>query len=193
MKIFKTLQKHCAVLGINRSSSQSSQKCPLNERVLFGLLLFGWNIFSHFMFILFVANDFMEYMVCICSLSGCIILSVGFASIIFKKSLLFDCIDHIEKFIDSSTSQPFFWNIWPTIRVQFYSKTWFILGCKYRQSKALFLKTTQQVEQMSEFFFMLTVKVTLQLVLLPKVVVSFGTYFITDAGNDSFQLPYPMW
>lgn len=167
LRIFEHVRKQYAALGINLSSNQWTHKYPLNGRVLFGLLLFGCVIVSHFVYIFYVANSFMDYMVGICSLSGCLMIFVCFANAIFKRTSLFESIDNIGKLIASRL--------------------------KYPESKALFSKTNQQVERLSEFIFMLTVKLTPQLVILPKFIVSFGNYFFTDSRSDSFQLPIPLW
>lgn len=68
-----------------------------------------------------------------------------------------------------------------------------ILECKYSKAKKLFHKTSEQVERLTEIVFMVVVKTSTQLGILPKIIVSLGVYIFTASGNDSFQLPYPMW
>lgn len=68
-----------------------------------------------------------------------------------------------------------------------------ILGCKYLKSKAMFQKTGQRVEKVCEIVFMVIMKIIVQLIMLPKFGISFGTYFLTDAGSNSFELPFPLW
>lgn len=68
-----------------------------------------------------------------------------------------------------------------------------VLGCKNRKANALYVKTCSQIERLSKFIFMGMMKVALQCSILPKCIVSFGVYFFTDSGGDSFALPYPMW
>lgn len=67
------------------------------------------------------------------------------------------------------------------------------LECKDPQSKAIFLKSSQLVERLSEIVFTVLVKVVVQCSVLPQCIVSFGVYFITDSGSESFQLPVPFW
>lgn len=55
------------------------------------------------------------------------------------------------------------------------------------------MKTSRQVERLSRIIFLLFVKIALQLVMIPKCIASFSTYFMTDLGPDSFDLPAPMW
>lgn len=67
------------------------------------------------------------------------------------------------------------------------------LGRKHPKSEALFLKTSWQIERLTEIVFTVFVKILLQCLMLPKCIVSFAAYFITESGNDSFQLPVPFW
>lgn len=111
MKIFDTIQNRYATLGISRSY-QSAQKYPFNERVLFGFLFFGWTIFSQFVYIFHVARKFLEYMEGTCAAAGCIMLFVCFATIVFKRTSLFENIENFEKLIDTSKTTVWFTVLW---------------------------------------------------------------------------------
>lgn len=187
MKIFQTVQRHYAILGIS-SSNQLNELCKI---VLF-FFTFGCSIVLQFLYIFRVANGFMDYVEGICMTSSSIITFVSFSAIVFKKPVLFECIDNIERLINKSKS-PYFQIV---VIELFHSKTeiilW-VLGYAYPKSDALFLKTNLQVEQLCEFIFTLLVKILLQIVMLPKCIGSFGVYFFTDSGRDSFELPIPSW
>lgn len=101
MKIFQTIQAQYAILGVS-SSNHSTRKYMFSTRVLFGFLLIGCTIVSHFLYIFYVANDFMKYVASICVASGTTLTFVSLAAIVFRKAQLFGCIDIIEKFIDTS-------------------------------------------------------------------------------------------
>lgn len=101
MKIFKEIQRQYAILGI-RSPQQSTQKYPVSKRALVGFLLFGCNFVSHFVYIFHVANGFLEQMECICATYASILIFVCFATIVFKRTLLFKTIDRIERLVDKS-------------------------------------------------------------------------------------------
>lgn len=101
MKIFQTLQKQYAMVGISRSSNLSNQNYSFNSRTLIGFFIFGWSIFSHFMYIFYVANGFMEYMQGVCTTSASFLIFVGFAAIFFRKATLFKSIVNIEGLIDA--------------------------------------------------------------------------------------------
>lgn len=89
-----------AIIGIS-SPTQSNQKYAF-MKVLFGFLFFGCTFVSYFIYIFYVASGFMEYVACIGVTSGTFIIFVCFASVVFRKTTIFECIDSIEKLIDTS-------------------------------------------------------------------------------------------
>lgn len=66
-------------------------------------------------------------------------------------------------------------------------------GCKYSKSQRFFSKTDRKIERLSKKTFDLLLKIVMHFVMLPTSIASFATYFITDSGSDSFELPIPMW
>lgn len=98
MKIFRTLQRQYAILGVY----PSAQKYPFNARVFFGFLLLGCVSVSQFVYIFLVADGFMEYMECVCSTFTTFIIIVCLAAVISRKTTLFESIDDIEQYIDTS-------------------------------------------------------------------------------------------
>lgn len=105
MKFFDLVRRHYTILGIS-ATNQSTQRYPLNKRVLFGLSLFVCSFVSHFVYIFRVASGFMDYMVGICTVSGCTIMFVAFVDICLEKNLLFESFDNVEKLIDTSEPVP---------------------------------------------------------------------------------------
>lgn len=211
MKIFRDIQKQYAMVGIS-----STRKHSFNTRVIIGLLLFACIMTSHFLYIVRVANGFLEYMVCIGSLCGNLITFISFAAIVFKQSLLFESIDDIEKLIGTSKTISNYSGLWKLETkksnssrihrltydllslcelddISIWNQNIYISGLKYPKSEAFFFKTSQQVERLSGLVSTMVVKITLQLLILPKFVGSFVIYFITSSGNDSFDLPIPLW
>lgn len=99
MKVFQRLQKQYAILGV----TLSNQELPLNAvRLSFGFLSFVYIYISKFIYTLHVANGFLEYLNCACSMCANLIVFVCFATIISKRTLLFQCIENAEKLFDSS-------------------------------------------------------------------------------------------
>lgn len=195
MKIFEKAKMHYATLGIS-PSNQSIQNDPFNKKVLFGFLLFGCLLSSQFVYICRVNTNsgFMEYTNIICTASASALMFICFAVIFIRKAALFDCIDSTQIFIDISKAVDN-WKL-KISQIQFHSKNrthLCISGCAHPKSRKFFLKICQQTERLSEIIFMVVQKIPLQLVMLPKFIVSFGVYFITNSGSSSFQLPFPMW
>lgn len=100
MRIFKLLRRRFAIVGI--SPNQWTQKYPFSKRLLFDFLLFGCVFVSQFVYIFHVANGFMDYIECISTTSGTILMFVCFVAIVFSKTKVFEAIDNIEKLIDTS-------------------------------------------------------------------------------------------
>lgn len=101
MKIFKIVQTHYQTLGII-SSHDLIEKRPLSKKVLFGFLLFGYSAASQLVYIFHLASSFVDYVDSICSLCGSIIVFICFATTAFKRTLLSESINNLEKFIDTS-------------------------------------------------------------------------------------------
>lgn len=68
-----------------------------------------------------------------------------------------------------------------------------VLGRKYPKSMKLFMEANQRAERVTEIVFTVVMKIAVQFIMLPKCIASFGSYFLTDSGSNSFELPYPLW
>lgn len=101
MEILQTVQKNYAILGIS-PPHHSNQRLSFNKKVLFGFLSIGSLIFSQAMFIFYVASGFMEYMDSICAISATIVVFICFATIVLRKTKLFEMIENIKKQIGAS-------------------------------------------------------------------------------------------
>lgn len=100
MKIFQKLRIQYAILGVS-ASHQLTQQSPINKRILFVLVLFVCFVLSQFVY-LRAANNFMDFMDCISTMSGGIIMFVCFVAIVCRKATLFESIKSIEKLIGIS-------------------------------------------------------------------------------------------
>lgn len=175
------------IIGVS-PSNQAIRKYPFDERVLSVFLSIASYVILQCVYMFHGANSFMAQVECICSLFGAIMIFACFAAIEFRETTLFQSIGNIERLVDTSKTTSNFWN-----KLVYFPRFTFILGSKYRKSKALFAKTTCQVERLSAIVFLVLVKITVPLVVLPKFIISFVVYFLTNSRSDSFALPYPMW
>lgn len=102
MKIFQKFQIQYEILGISRTSNQLNEQSQFNERILFGILLYAYSIFSQFMYLFRFANGVMEYVESISFIFGAIMIFTCFVAIVFNSTLLFENIDNMEKLVDAS-------------------------------------------------------------------------------------------
>lgn len=112
MRIFNTVRNSYAILGIS-SSNQSMKDLLL---VLFIFLLYAFNFVSLYVYIFYVASDFMEYIEIANWSSGSVIIFVCFVAIVFRKGKLFKAIDDMETLFEKSEPKPFKLNFIPKIK-----------------------------------------------------------------------------
>lgn len=105
MKILQTIQMKYAMVGM-APSNQSDQNVPLSNRVLQGFSLIGCSIVLQVVYSFRVANGFMEYMECACSVSAGIIMFVSLAAIAFQRSTLAANHVTVQTYIDTSEMSP---------------------------------------------------------------------------------------
>lgn len=67
------------------------------------------------------------------------------------------------------------------------------IGLVNPASMAIYEKSNQQIEEYGNALSIFMRKVSIPCLIMPKVVISFITYFTTDLGNDAFQLPFHIW
>lgn len=101
MKVFQIVRKYYEIMGIS-PANQSPQTRLFSGRVLFGFLLFGYCIVAHFLYIIYLASGYMEYVECVTTTSGSIISFVCFAAVATKPNILFKIVDSAEGFIADS-------------------------------------------------------------------------------------------
>lgn len=101
LEIFHTIQKQYAILGI-RSSNLPTQQYPLNERILLIFMFFECVTVSQFTYTFRSSNGFVEYMESICTSAGSAVIFVCLAAVVFRQTTLFNVIDNLQKFIDTS-------------------------------------------------------------------------------------------
>lgn len=101
MKIFRTVQKQYAIIGVS-PSNQALRKYPFDERVLSVFLSIASYVILQCVYMFHGANSFMAQVECICSLFGAIMIFACFAAIEFRETTLFQSIGNIERLVDTS-------------------------------------------------------------------------------------------
>lgn len=56
-----------------------------------------------------------------------------------------------------------------------------------------YLKTNERVEKLCKIGYFVMAKLTPICWILPKAVISYSLYFVTNAGNEAFDLPLLAW
>lgn len=60
-------------------------------------------------------------------------------------------------------------------------------------SRAMYEKGNRIIEKSSKIIYFAAIKLGVPGFLLPKAILSYFTYFSTDAGSEAFELPLPAW
>lgn len=184
MKIFQTIQKNHAIVGIvPRKQNQS-----FNGRLVVTFSLFGLSFTSSAIFLFYKANSFLDYSNNMYITTGQAMLFIVCTIIIFKKAKLFQFIDHLEKSLNQSKlDSMYFFDVHSNILNLSY-----FVGLKLC-TQAIYEKTNQQVEKWCKIGYILMAKITPMGWILPKVIINYSVYFCTNAGNEAFDLPLLMW
>lgn len=99
MKIFKSIEKHFANVGLTASQSQ---KHPLNARNSTVLLTFVSNIILAGAYILYETNDFREYIESIFGCSTVAFSAIAFLNFIRQMPKIFKFLSNFDRTINKS-------------------------------------------------------------------------------------------
>lgn len=211
MKILQSIQYHLSAMGLN--SYQASQKFLFNKNNVIAIFLLCSAATSNLLYLYLEANDFDKYTHSIYSSSALVVATIAFLTVFSKMRQLFDCLEQMEKAVDSSkfcnltTTRllekfvSFFWGVWQIFvlkieNVKNYRKNSFTInfsGLKYPTSKVIYTNTNPLVEKICKIIVWVAINVSLPIILFSKFILSFTAYFTTDLGNDVFELPFPYW
>lgn len=182
LKIFQPALKFLATHGI------TPQNHPFNWRNLLILVVFVIGLILICSFLFVVASTFKEYTESIYVSSVGILIFSMYLNVIWNKANIFQFIDCWEKIADKSKFLKIF-----QVEIQHCLFIIIFSGSKNPSSKAIYVKVVNQVEKLRRFIHFAFLKVTLPCIVLPKNIFCFYIYFTTDAGNDAFELPLPIW
>ena len=97
MKIFQTIQRNYAILGIS-PEQLTHPKFLFNGKMLMCFLFSIFYMLSSFAYIFYVATTFEQYIECITTAFGGIIISICIGAVVFKMNKLFEIIKNVEDF-----------------------------------------------------------------------------------------------
>lgn len=187
MKTFDTIRHYFEISGI--TSSQSSRKDLLKFRNLLFFLVLGLDLISTGVFGYSEANSFEEYVDAFFAFSSAFICIYSYGIIFWEIPKLYRFINDLESAVNKSEI------IW-LVFICFVLDLWFLdmsvcLGLVHPTSKRIYTKPDQQLEKLNGILQLVIVKVIPFSVVIPKYLTCFLMYFITDLGNDAFEIPLP--
>lgn len=189
MRLFQSLQTFYRATGIY--PHQSHRKCPINWKSLFIILtLIQFGILEGAYF-LTKANSVDEYgstfYTAISSFSSTMFFSIN----IWKMTEILRLIEKFEELINKSKKI----DLVLQFVCNFDSNREKNISTGRRNSTAtknLYAKFNERIERISQFIYFILVKLSLAGMAMPALLITLGSYFILDLGDESFYLPSPM-
>lgn len=99
MKIFQRIRKDLIILGIK--PTQSNQMYSFSRKLFLGYLLLILGVVSSALFVVYSANNIMDYMQCFCTISALLSVGLCFSAIVLQKMRLFNYIESTEELINT--------------------------------------------------------------------------------------------
>lgn len=101
MEILQSTQKRCAFLGIRATSSDSLNR-PFNARNTMFSIMFCTHIASCFLYLVYEAQTFGEFLNCGFILLAVVSGSLGFITIVYKLVILSKFINDLGEIVNKS-------------------------------------------------------------------------------------------
>lgn len=114
------------------------------------------------------------------------ITTVDFLMLIWKSEKIFKFIRTFEYLIEKS-------NFITIVNHKYNLQGLYIIGLIKSSSSAMYEKPNHQVERWSEVLKLALLNITTHFMIWPIAIISYFTYFTTDLGEDSFELPFYIW
>lgn len=104
MKICQIIRRHLTVLGIQ--PPKSNQLLSFNPRISLGLLSFVCANILSALYLVYSANNILEYMRSVCVVTATTEVGFCFLAFVLQKRRLFDYMETMEKLINKSNFIP---------------------------------------------------------------------------------------
>lgn len=188
MKLFQVLQQNFTRLGI------SSNQSRFNRQSVIAFSLYTSTFLFCIFYFLFNANTFLEYTLNIfitTSIVGCLMV---FVVVLYQSHKLSALIAYFEEICGESK----FWNQEISFTLigkpfEFFFRSYRFSEAKNPKTRILLNKTNSSVEFWCKIGEIVMIKVTPVFLIFPLAIFSYALYFITNAGKDSFILPFLHW
>lgn len=186
MKLFDDIKNRIALIGIK--SLQSTRKQLFNVTTILILITHIIDLILYIVYIFRVADNFALYVDVIFRIVSLIACMIFFAVLAWNIIELYRLIYNLENIIKKSEFQMMTINAFLLIYALL-----FIEGLVHSVSEKIYTKTDNETQKRIEILEFAMIKVTPILIILPKFIISFYTYFTTDLREDAFELPIPKW
>lgn len=116
---------------------------------------------------------------------------IEFAMHICKMKQLFKFIENLEHLIESSELNWGWRSCYNFDHLQISLPVF--VGLKNPISKAIYMRSSEQVQKLSQTLTFALRDFTLPLMMGPVFLISFAKYFLNGLDNDAFQMPFITW
>lgn len=189
MKILQSAQQNFSYLGVDPPPAKENH--PFNWRNVLTVLVLVLSTISSAMYLVRLANTFMEYTFSICAVSSMLVATIILLITLFKiRSKLTDCLGVFQKLIDErkliSILSKFKF-------VQLFQWCVHILGVARPESQGRYQKANRKAEKWCQILFYFVLAFTFPVGMTVNFSYSFFVYLTTEQGPDSFELTLPFW
>lgn len=173
MNLFQSGKNYLALLGINSTQN------VINARSFFASFVFFTNVGLDASFLFYEANSFLKYANSIFLTATVTMIATIFYIAVLQGPNAFEIIDLFEKLVEKSE--------------YFIIQKLKFTGMRTPTLKSMCEEKNREGEKWSKLAFLLIAKCTRIVLVSPKAMFSYWTYYTTDAGRDAFVLPYLIW
>lgn len=194
MKHFQIIYDSFDTLGI--CPSLLHQSYPFNEKTLKVYCSYWLATTLFCVYFWRNTNDVAERLDIAYRISVEILIIIYYTIFWFKMGEFFQILDMCEKIIDKSKRASI--NDIHRLRCTKFSFQLVILGSKYLNSKSFYNKIGEQIQKWSEILYLGIMKISLPVLILPKIMISIYMYMTMhwmcfSWENDAIELPFQMW
>lgn len=197
MEIFHATKQYFALMGI--TESLTSQTYPINRKILMSFLVFFFLFISTLTYIIYEANTFLEYVQSIYFCSASIMALVDLVFIVCRVNVLFKSIESLQNVTKTSEfaieikNDIKIANILLMTNRKMNLRHFLLLALAfYPEYKELIDKNYRLIQRINKYIYILLMKLITPCAFVPWTCRVYLIYFITDLGNDAFELPIPL-
>lgn len=184
MKMFQNVKENLASIDFSAGGHW------YDFQILFHIVKCTVALGLQFAYLFCVAVTPEEIMISIFTTAVGVLVFVSYLSIIPEMAEIFYVIDKIERTVNKSKLEN-------SCSIDQFDEIFLNkksnLGLKRPILRAMYKNTRKNSEKVSKIVYFLIVHLAIPFVVLPRAILCYAIYYITDAGSDAFELPIPTW